>query len=203
MTKAHSARKFVFSGWCAVLFMTSFALGQGETSENVPSTQDLEFLIGDWSANRVYQPGTEHERSFDGSLGCEKSLSDQFVKCAFYFERPGAAPINDRVYFNYNEIYGVYESVWLSATWPIKVTMRAKPIETNEKFIWDAEFLIEDGVTEWVRSTWSLCNDGGFSRRTEIRTSRDPEDQWMHWMDERVLPTSTQNAPDQRVENCT
>ncbi len=182
--------------------MTSVALGQDAISADGPSTQDLEFLIGDWSVQRVYQPGTEHERSFAGSLDCDRALDDQFIQCAYYFERPGAAPINDRVYFNYNEIYGVYESLWLSATWPIKVTMRAKPIETIEKFVWDAEFLIEDDVTEWVHSTWSLCDDGGFSRRTEIRTSRNREDQWIHWMDERVMPSSKQNASDQAVENC-
>ena len=203
MKIAQSTKKVVFGGWCAMLAMGAIAIGQEDAAEIAPSTQDLEFLLGEWSVNRVYQPGTEHERSFDGTLGCEKALDDQFIKCGFYFERPGAVPINDRVYFNYNGIYGVYESVWLSATWPIKVTMRAKPIETNEKFVWDAEFLIEDGVTEWVRSTWSLCDGGGFSRRTDIRTSRDPENQWIHWMDERVFLSSTQNADDQSVENCT
>ncbi len=201
MVKARSAWQILFSGCCAFAAMVTFAAAESDSGKLSPSNDDLAFLLGDWSVHRVYQPGTEFERAMDGSLECDQAVSDQFIKCRFQFDRPDGAPIHDIVYFNYNGIYGVYESLWLSATWPIKVLMNAKPIETNENFVWRADFLIQDEVREWVRSEWTRCDDGGFSRRTEIRTSRDPEGQWLHWMDERAIAV-TQNAPDQTVQNC-
>ncbi|MEM9495061.1 MAG: hypothetical protein AAGA09_03585 [Pseudomonadota bacterium] len=155
--------------------------------EETPTVDDLGFLLGDWSVERIYQPGTENERIAAGDLGCKKALSQQFVRCAFYFERPEQPPIHDVVFFNYNEIYGVYESLWLSATWPIKVLMRAEPAAPGASLRWEADFLIEDGVREWVRSEWRLGEDGAFTRRVEIRTSNDPAGDWLHWMDERAV----------------
>lgn len=119
-------------------------------------------------------------------MECAQALSEQFVKCAYYFERPGLAPIHDEVFFNYNDIYGVYESLWLSATWPIKVLMTAKPDTRSDTLNWEARFEIEDGVTEWVRSLWTVSGEAAFTRNVEIRTSRQATPDWMHWMTESV-----------------
>lgn len=165
------------------------AIAAGSASgRDEPSTSDLNFLLGEWKVERVYQPGTDNERSSTGSLACQKALQDAYVRCTYFFDRPDRGPIHDDVYFNYNPIYEQYESVWLSATWPIKVTMRADVTDFEDRiFNWESSFLIEDGVTEWVRSAWTLNSDGGFSRRTDIRTSLEPDDQWLHWMDEKVF----------------
>lgn len=193
---------------CFKAFSSSFllvfllpSLANADSDEAVRSTDDLSFLLGEWSVERVYQPGTENERSLNGELSCEKALFDQFIECLFFFERPERPPIREKVFFNFNPIYGVYESLWLSATWPIKVLMSAEPVDPSENFIWRADFLIEDGVREWVRSEWFRCEDGGFLRRTEIRTSRDPEDQWLHWMNERSTPAGI-NTRSQTLQEC-
>ena len=156
-------------------------------AEGAPySTADLDFLIGEWNVERVNRPGTENTITYSGTLDCKSVLSDQFIKCVYFFEREGRPPINDVVYFNYNSIYGTYESLWVSATWPIKVTMSAAPGQDPAAVLWESEFLIENGVREWVRSTWNQGDETGFSRRTDIRTSNDPEDVWLHWMNETV-----------------
>ncbi len=175
--------KFTTTTLASVLCI-SVSAAMADDATAPPSTGDLAFLSGAWSVERVYQPGTDKERVAVGDLTCKEALSDQYIKCVYFFERAGQAPIHDDVYFNYNPIYGVYESLWLSATWPIKVLMAAPPGADPQKLNWTAEFLIEDGVTEWVRSEWTLKGDGAFSRRTEIRTSRQPEGEWIHWMDE-------------------
>ena len=141
--------------------------------------------MGDWSVKRVYEPGTDRERTVNGTLKCSKALSERFIKCTYFFERKGRAPIHDDVFLNFNAVYGVYESVWLSATWPIQVIMSAKPSKSPGRLVWDSNFLIENNVREWVRSTWTIDNDGGtFARKTDIRTSRHPDANWTHWMNE-------------------
>ena len=183
-------------GCAAAVFawsLPSAALAASETdnisAQHMPSTQDLDFLLGEWKVERVYQPGAEQERSATGSLICEDALQNTYIRCTYFFERPDSGPIHDVVFFNYNPIYEQYEALWLSATWPVKVTMRASkdgPFE-DRTIDWEASFLIEGGVTEWVRSAWALNGQDGFTRRTDIRTSRHPDGQWTHWMNEKVF----------------
>ena len=112
----------IVSAFCLLAFNSS------AFAEDAPySTADLEFLIGEWNVERVNRPGTENAITYNGTLDCKKALSDQFIKCIYFFERENRPPINDVVYFNYNSIYDAYESLWVSATWPIKVTMSAAP----------------------------------------------------------------------------
>ncbi len=160
------------------------ALSGAANAETAPATADLEFLLGDWEVVRTYQPGVDAERDHEGSLNCEAAVEGQFIKCVYHFERRDKPAIHDEVFFNYNPIYGVYESVWLSATWSIKTTMSSTPEQDSATMVWNSEFPIEDGVTEWVRSEWTIAAEGEFSRRLFIRTSRDPEAEWTHWMDE-------------------
>jgi len=160
-------------------------------ADNAPQTADLDFLIGDWNVTRVNRPGQEGERTFTGSLTCEPALEGQYIRCVYYFERDDRGPIHDEVFFNYNSIYGTYESLWVSATWPIKNTMRAEPGQSPDAMTWTSEFLIENGVREYVRSFWNVSDAAGFSRRTDIRTSEYADGEWLHWMNEIVEPASS------------
>ena len=177
-----NARNFV--GVCAVI--PTAILGVA-LADDGPETSDLDFLLGEWRIERVYQPATEKEQRLTGRLVCQRAVSDQFIKCEYRIPRTDRASIHDVVYFNYNAIYGAYESIWLSATWPIKNTMSAAPGQDSEAMVWASEFLIENDVTEYVRSTWRISGDGVFSRRTDIRTSKSPTGDWLHWMDETAI----------------
>ncbi|WP_222984779.1 hypothetical protein [Flagellimonas meishanensis] len=82
----------------------------------------------------------------------------------------------DIVYFNFNDIYGKHESLWLSSTWPIKVLMQGD-IDFKGAELWytsKAQFQIADTVMEYVQSILRMnLNKGHFVRNTDIKTSRD------------------------------
>ncbi|MAW80471.1 MAG: hypothetical protein CMI63_09550 [Parvularcula sp.] len=108
-------RRSVFAGLFAFFFSAGAAI-----AEAAPATADLAFLYGDWEVTRIYQPGADAERRHKGSLTCQPAVEEQFIKCIYHFERSDRSAIHDEVFFNYNPVYGAYESVWLSATWPVK-----------------------------------------------------------------------------------
>jgi hypothetical protein len=158
-----------------------------------PSTADLSFLIGQWKIERTYAPLSDQPRILKGVLHCESSLDSQFVKCTYKMLRPNKKPSIDVVYFNYNSIYGDYESLWLSSTWPIKVLMSGQ-LEKNEidlKLNTRAQFQIGKGITEFVKGKLLLkqpaLNANTFIRQTFIRTSEDKEHEWIHHMTETAI----------------
>ena len=162
------------------------------------STRELSFLVGSWTVRRVYGPGSDREREIQGSLDCTETLSGTYVFCKYEFIRDDARPVIDDVYFNYNPIYDRFESVWMSATWPIKVIL-AGSLDTEGSISTlntAAEFSIEDDVTEYVRDELSFRVEepvpAGFTRNTHIRTSEYEEGAWRHHM----IETATRKTPD-------
>ncbi len=156
-------------------------------SQEVQSHQDrLSFLVGKWVIERTYSPD-EHPRKLKGLLTCNWSLDSTYVACIYDIERPQKKRGLDQVFFNYNPIYEKYESLWLSSTWPIKVLMEGELV--GDSFTYEAEFPIQDGRIEYVKSEWTLqLNHSlpGFSRKTHIRTSQDDPNEWLHHMDEKA-----------------
>ena len=154
------------------------------------STQDLDFLLGEWEVTRIYSPDTDKERSMKGRLVCKESLDGKFINCRYEMERPGKIRGVDEVYFNYNQIYELYESMWLSSTWPIKVLMQGTLNQGDENIILEteAEFLIENDVMEYVKGKLIIGAEGdarnSFKRKTHIRTSKDEAGYWFHHMTE-------------------
>lgn len=106
-------------------------------------------------------------------------------------KRPGKIRGLDEIYFNYNSIYGVYESLWLSSTWPIKVLMHGTLTHYRGELVLktSAQFEIENGVIEYVKGELKMKADEKniFERTTHIKTSKDTEDHWMYWMKESVI----------------
>ncbi len=157
------------------------------------STGELSFLVGQWQITRTYNPGTEEPRVLKGTLTCAMAMDDQFVRCTYEMERPGRIRGLDEVYFNYNPIYETYESLWLSSTWPVKVLMQGDLIKTDEgqRLNTKAQFLIQDGITEYVKDELVLSEsdaaDMSFFRQTFIRTNNDAEDDWYHHMNESAV----------------
>ena len=167
-----------------LLAATNLSL-MAQASQESKSTEDLSFLIGQWNVVRVYSPNSENERTLKGTLVCKESLDEKFINCRYEVERPGKIRGLDEVFFNYNSIYGKYESLWLSSTWPIKVLMSGNLTREGNNIILstEANFKIENGVTEFVRDTLVLDGKGNsFVRKTNIRTS-ETED-WYHHMTE-------------------
>ena len=106
--------------------------------------------------------------------------------------RPKRTNARNHVYFNYNPIYQVYESMWVSSTWPIKVLMQGDITEQGNQVIMNTStnFPIEDGVMEYVKSEMTYPNDDSvdaFQRRTHIRTSKDQPDSWRYHMEEKAI----------------
>lgn len=166
-----------------------------QTEDSGYSTQDLSFLVGSWSVRRVYSPGSDRERDIEGTLDCREALSGTYVFCRYEFARANARPVIDDVYYNHNPIYDRFESVWMSATWPIKVIM-AGNLDTNDSVSvlkTSAEFPIENGVVEYVRGKLSVSREApapaSFTRNTHIRTSDYEEGVWHHHM----IETATRN----------
>jgi len=164
--------------------------GFSQPSNQFKSTKDLSFLIGNWDIVRTYSPNTDKERVMNGTLVCKSALDDQFINCTYEMERPGKVRGVDEVFFNYNRIYKVYESLWLSSTWPIKVLMQGnleREVE-NLNLSTKAEFLIENEVMEYVRGELLIgadkANQNSFTRQTYIRTSKMEKDDWLHHMTE-------------------
>jgi len=180
MLQLHKTLHIIFGLFIAASLMAQ-APGDGG------STEDLSFLIGEWEVSRTYSPSTDNERILKGTLVCKAALDDQFINCRYEMERPGKVRGLDEVFFNYNPIYEVYESLWLSSTWPIKVLMQGTLGQEDEKVILStsASFLIENNVMEYVKGELTL--DGGsdsFIRKTLIRTSEYEEGEWLHHMTE-------------------
>lgn len=163
-----------------------FAQQHGESK----STEDLSFLIGKWEIVRIYSPDSDNERVLNGILICQESLDNQFIKCTYEIKRPGKIRGLDVVYFNYNSIYEVYESVWLSSTWPIKGLFQGTLQKNNDRFILNTlgQFEIENNVTEYVKGELIVQVEGlnlnSFIRKTHIRTSDYEEGVWHHHMTE-------------------
>lgn len=161
-----------------------------QETDELRSTKDLSFLIGQWDVLRTYSPNTDKERVLQGTLVCKAALDDQFINCRYEIERPGKIRGVDEVFFNYNSIYERYESLWLSSTWPIKVLMQGNLQREAEELVLStkAEFLIENEVTEFVRGKLLIGADkakqNSFTRQTYIRTSKMAEDDWIHHMTE-------------------
>ncbi len=156
------------------------------------ATNDLQFLLGDWKVTRTYGPDSDLERTYLGTLSCVWDLDSTFIACTYVLERPGKKKGMDRVYFNYNGIYDQYESTWMSSTWPIKATSSGDLTKGTEKWTLStrAEFLIQNGVTEFVKTDWQIFSLGGafkISRETFIRTSNDPDGYWHHHMNESLI----------------
>lgn len=151
-----------------------------------PSTRDLMFLLGRWDVERRYEPDSDRERGAHGTLSCESVLEDAYIRCHYRLTADGRPPINEVVYLNFNDIYEQYESLWISSAWPIKNTMSAKPAAIPGTLHWTSEFLIENGVTERVQTQWKIGRDT-VERRVEIRTSEDPSNSWLFWIQERLV----------------
>ena len=165
--------------------------------ESGRSTRELSFLVGSWSVHRVYGPGSDREREIQGSLDCTEVLGDTYVFCRYEFRRDNDRPVIDDVYFNYNPIYDRFESVWMSATWPIKVIL-AGSLDGNDStktLKTAAEFSIENDVVEYVRDELSYSADeplpASFTRNTHIRTSEYEEGVWHHHMIETAARKSS------------
>ena len=159
-------------------------------TQHAKSTKDLSFLIGEWEVVRIYSPDSDKQRTMKGTLVCEESLDGQFIKCTYEMQRPGKIRGLDVVYFNYNNIYDLYESVWLSSTWPIKGILQGhlKKDSTHFSLNTSAQFKIENEVTEYVKDELIIGTTpatlNSFTRKTLIRTSEDEEDVWLHHMTE-------------------
>ncbi len=167
---------------------TSLNAQQSDVSK---STEDLSFLIGKWDIVRIYSPDSDNERVLKGALICEESLDGQFIKCTYEMKRPGKTRGLDVVYFNYNSIYGLYESVWLSSTWPIKGILQGNLQKESDYYILSTsgQFKIENNVTEYVRDEMKSIKSkerkmNSFIRKTHIRTTNFKEGDWHHHMTE-------------------
>lgn len=157
------------------------------------STEDLSFLIGEWEVERIYSPNSDSPRTLNGTLVCDYSMDKQFIKCTYEMQRPGKIRGLDVVYFNYNSIYELYESMWLSSTWPIKGILQGQLNKQAESLLLHTagQFPIQDGVMEYVRDSLIAENlqkdNTSFFRKTYIRTSKDPDGYWLHHMNESVI----------------
>lgn len=175
------------------LFFMIFASGIAQEAGVPKSTEDLFFLIGKWDVVRTYSPGTDKERVLKGTLVCNTALDGQFVECEYEMQRPGKIRGLDVVYFNYNAIYGLYESVWLSSTWPIKGILQSTLQKNKDEYIMESsgQFKIENDVMEYVKGKLILevknnSEFNSFTRFTHIRTSEYEEGVWHHHMTEKV-----------------
>lgn len=172
-----------------LLCATSLSLMAQQSNES-KSTEDLSFLVGKWEIVRIYSPDSDNERVLNGSLICEKSLDDQFIKCTYEIKRSGKIRGLDVVYFNYNSIYELYESIWLSSTWPIKGVFQGTLQKNTDHFILSTsgQFEIENNVTEYVKGELIIqakeLNLNSFTRKTHIRTTNFDEGVWHHHMTE-------------------
>ena len=153
------------------------------------ATAHLSALIGTWDIERTYAPGSRDERTLKGSLGCAEGIGGAYIRCRYVLPRSGQTPAIEEVYFNYNPIYSRYEALWLSSTWPIKVVMQGDLVPEPSGLVLSgqAEFLIQNGLTESVRSEHRLQKDG-FVYRVFVRTSDSPEGVWREHMVERARP---------------
>lgn len=154
-----------------------------------PSTADWEFLVGDWDVVRTYRPGSEEERTQEGTLTCNRAVLDAYIHCLFDFDRPDRGPARDDVFHNYNSEYGRHESMWLSSTWPIKVIMSGDMDVSARTLTAASQFPLANDVIEYVRSTYRW-DDDSIVRETHIRTSEDLEDDWTYHM----IETSTRRS---------
>ena len=166
-----------------------------QQSVEIKSTSDLSFLIGKWDIRRSYNPNSDSPRVLNGSLVCKESMDSQFIKCTYLIDRPGKKRALDQVYFNYNSVYNTYESIWLSSTWPIKVLMHGDLIKNIDKITLNtsAQFLIENGITEYVKDVLVLTTDLNgnlsFMRQTFIKTDKEKNEKWLHHMNEQATLT--------------
>lgn len=167
----------------------SFTVPAAGSTPHEPSTADWEFLVGDWDVERTYRPGSEEERTQEGTLTCNRAVLDAYIRCLFDFDRPDRGPSRDDVFYNYNDEYGRYESMWLSSTWPIKVVMSGDMDVSARTLAAASQFPLAGDMIEYVRSTYRW-NDDSIVRETHIRTSEDPEDDWTFHM----VETSTRRS---------
>jgi hypothetical protein len=153
------------------------------------STAHLSSLIGTWDVERTYAPGSRDERTLTGSLVCAEGIGGAYIRCRYVLPRSGQTPAIEEVYFNYNPIYGRYEALWLSSTWPIKVVMEGHLLSERGGLVLsgEAEFPIQNGLIESVRSEHRLEKDG-FVYRVFVRTSDSSEGVWREHMVERARP---------------
>lgn len=181
---------------CKVILMFLFICGSTcftfAQKKELKSTQDLSFLVGDWEIERVYRPKSETPRILKGTLSCELTMDNTFIKCVYEMQRPDKIRALDVVYFNYNSINQEYESLWLSSTWPVKVLMHGEIGKKEHGLILNtsAEFPIQNGLTEYVKGELVLTKNSegvSFLRKTLIRTNKN--DKWLHHMTETAVIT--------------
>ncbi|WP_299328822.1 DUF1579 family protein [Parasphingopyxis sp.] len=165
------------------------APASGQSAAEEPNAA-LDFLIGEWDVDRVYRPGSAEERRVAGQLSCARAIYDAFVRCVYDLDRPDRGPAQEVVYFNHNAIYGTYENIWLSSSWPIKVIMAGSLNSEERSMASEAQFMIEEGRTESVRSSHRWTDDS-IAYRVDIRTSEDPEGEWTYHMEEVARRVST------------
>jgi len=176
---------------CALVLFAISLFGQVQKS-----TDDLDFLLGQWQVKRTYSPNTQKERQYEGTLSCAWAMDSTYIECIYVMERPEKKRGLDQVYFNYNSIYDQYESMWLSSTWPIKATSKGELVTkgNNLEMSTGAEFPIQDGLTEFVKTTWQITwvdDHYDISRQTFIRTNKDVEEDWFHHMNETLVYQAT------------
>ena len=180
-----------------VLCYTWLTESYGQESTVAPSTDDLSFLVGEWEVTRIYGPETDNPRTLLGRLTCSNDLDGQFINCLYEMERPGQLQALDQVYFNYNPIYKAYESLWLSSTWPIKVLMKGELRSSGDSVSLEttAEFEIENGIIEFVKDEMIISDREAreFSRKTHVRTSDSPANEWYYHMLETAEKIGTEN----------
>lgn len=173
-----------------IFFSSVTIIAQSANSEK--STKDLSFLIGSWEVERIYNPEGSSPRTLKGSCSCNYEVGEQFIKCVYDIARPDKSNALDIVYFNYNEIYDLYENLWFSSTWPIKVLMDGELKTIGDQFFYNtkASFLIENDVEEFVRSNWEIFKseeEKYILRKTYIKTSKDNSSDWKFHMFEKLL----------------
>lgn len=184
----------VLSLLSSLFYLSCFAniTSVAQPAVDIKSTNDLSFLVGTWDIVRNYSPNSDEERVLNGTLVCEDALDDQFIKCTYDMKRPGKIRGLDVVYFNYNSIYKLYESVWLSSTWPIKGILQGNLERSNHQHTLrtSGQFKIENDITEYVKDELIApvvdLDLSSFTRHTHIRTSEYEEGVWHHHMIEQA-----------------
>ncbi len=170
------------------LFIHSLTCAQDSQTK---STADISFLNGQWLMSMTYSPETDQPRILEGTMVCDWNLDSTFIKCEYALAREGKKDALNDVYFNYNQISGQYESMWMSSTWPVKVLLQGNLENDGDtlRLTTNAEFPIENNLTEYVRDILVIAKgSNSYYRKTYIKTSAEKD--WRYHTIERAERTT-------------
>ncbi len=176
-------KKIITSSLVVIYILPALAFGQ----EREKSIEDLGFLVGAWRGEATLSYPREENRSArleTVEAACAYVLKDTYIQCDTAWTREDGETRTFRLHFNYNDLDGAYQTLFVYDNWPRQVSYLLNYDAKASAYIGLSDFEDSDGVAGQERTFWRVSEDGNEIRSEEYNhLETDPPDHWPRYFE--------------------